>query len=651
MTTARHPLRVAMFVGCFPLVSETFILRQITGLMDLGHEVDIFSQLSPQGTGPVHPDVFEYELFERTMYLDTDVPPESGYWQMPVWPITGETWIPGAAESISNTERILRALPILRQCLDANPELLIQVLDPDQYGHGAVSLASLYHLGKLLKVPGKYDVIHAHFGPVANGIRFLKDLWKVPFVVSFHGYDFSTVPRQQGRTVYGRLFPAVDAVTVNSNHTRERLHELGCPQEKVHHLPMGLPLHEFPFATRTLEPGEEVRILTVARLVEIKGHEYSLRAFAKLRGKYPEVHYDIVGDGPLRPSLKALVRELGIESAVTLHGAQAGPVVRQLMSRAHLFLLGSVNVQGDQEGQGLVLQEAQATGLPVIATDHGAFPEGIIPGTSGFLVPERDVDALAERLCWLIDHREQWPEIGRQGRGHVEKNYDIRSLNRRLVALYSRLIERKLDVAVVRQFSFHASARYWEERYAQGGNSGAGSFGHLAVFKAEFLNAFVRANDIRSVIEFGCGDGNQLGLARYLKYTGIDVSDSAIRRCRTRYANDTTRQFLSLEEFQRREIPKHELSLSLDVIYHLMEDEVFTAHMGQLFAAATRFVVIYSSNFEAAYLSHIRHRRFTDWVELNEKNWVLKERVPNKYPFKHDDGNTSWSDFFIYEPA
>jgi colanic acid/amylovoran biosynthesis glycosyltransferase len=96
-------------------------------------------------------------------------------------------------------------------------------------------------------------------------------------------------------------------------------------------------------------------------------------------------------------------------------------------------------VQGDEEGQGLVLQEAQACGLPVIATNHGALPEGLVPGQSGFLVPERDVDALAARLNYLIEHPELWPIMGRLGREFVV-NYDIRKLNSLLIELYRETI-------------------------------------------------------------------------------------------------------------------------------------------------------------------------------------------------------------------
>jgi colanic acid/amylovoran biosynthesis glycosyltransferase len=179
-----------------------------------------------------------------------------------------------------------------------------------------------------------------------------------------------------------------------------------------------------------------VRLLTVARLVEIKGHEFALRAVARVRARHPEIRYDIVGDGPLRKKLEALVAELGLQDAVTFHGAREGAFVRELMKNAHLAVLASVSIEGDAEGQGLFLQEAQACGLPVVATQHGALPEGMLPGKSGFLVPERDVDALAQQLELLRANPDTWPEMGWRGRAFVEERYNIQQLNERLVELY-----------------------------------------------------------------------------------------------------------------------------------------------------------------------------------------------------------------------
>ncbi len=432
-------LRIAMFVGSFPVVSETFILRQITGLIDLGHEVDIYADTRVEAGAPVHPDVAKYDLLGRTTFMD--MPPETAPWELPVWPLTGRTWPPGSARAVRNSARLARALPKLTRCLVKAPRLTRQVLRRSEYGYQAASFSSLHRLFKLSRRSGGYDVLHAHFGPVGNSFRFARELWQAPLVVSFHGYDFSTVPRKQGADIYRRLFETADVFTVNSNYTRAQVERLGCPSAKIHKLPLGLDPVELRFHARVRQPGEPLRILTVGRLVEIKGHEYAIRAVAKMREKIPGVCYDIAGDGPLRRQLEALIGELKLETTVTLRGALDCASIQRLLEQAHLFVLASVSVEGDQEGQGLALQEAQAAGLPVIATRHGALPEGMLPGESGFLVPERDVEALAERLSYLAEHPAVWADLGRRGRSFVEAHYDVRKLSQQLNELYEVVIQ------------------------------------------------------------------------------------------------------------------------------------------------------------------------------------------------------------------
>jgi colanic acid/amylovoran biosynthesis glycosyltransferase len=433
-----RPLRIAMFVGSFPVVSETFIVRQITGLIDLGHEVDIYADTRAEAGAPIHPEIAKYRLLERTTFME--LPPETAPFEMPVWPITGRTWPPGSATSIHNSLRVARAVPKFFRCLWKAPRLACRVLDRQEFGYQAASLSSLLRLARLCRRPGQYDALHAHFGPVGNSFRFARELWDAPLIVSFHGYDFSTVPRKEGARVYQKLFATADAVTVNSDYARRQVESLGCPAARLHKLPVGLDPDAFPFRERALKSGEPVRILTVARLTEIKGHEFVVRAVAKLRELRGDVRYEIAGDGPLREELERLVAELGLRAAVTFHGACDSGEVQRLMAEAHLFVLASVSVAGDQEGQGLVLQEAQAAGLPVVATNHGALPEGLVADQSGFLVPERNVDALAERLDYLVRHPEFWPKMGRTGRKYVETHYDIRRLNSHLVQLYNQRI-------------------------------------------------------------------------------------------------------------------------------------------------------------------------------------------------------------------
>ncbi len=205
--------------------------------------------------------------------------------------------------------------------------------------------------------------------------------------------------------------------------------------------------------------------------------------------------------------------------------------------------------------------------------------------------------------------------------------------------------------AVEEPLPFHGSADYWERRYAVGDNSGAGSYGRLATFKANFLNRFVKEHGVASVIEFGSGDGAQLKLARYPKYTGVDVSTKAVELCRNQFASDKTKAFLHTSE-----VPADlaaDLTLSLDVVYHLVEDSVFEAYMGQLFRAARKYVIVYSSNMDQSWPNqHVRHRNFTKWVAANEPAWSLQSVMKNRYPYDpQDPERTSFADFHVFARA
>lgn len=195
-----------------------------------------------------------------------------------------------------------------------------------------------------------------------------------------------------------------------------------------------------------------------------------------------------------------------------------------------------------------------------------------------------------------------------------------------------------------------ASSQYWEQRYALGGTSGAGSYGRLAEFKAKTINDFVENYHVRTVIELGCGDGAQLELARYRSYTGIDVSATAISLCRTKFKHDPSKRFFLASGPGANEA-RADLAMSLDVIYHLVEDSVYDGYMTHLAAAAEKFICIYSSNVaKEAPAAHVRHRVFTDWMNKNAPEWKLILKVDN--PFPEDTSNpdhTSWADFYFYQ--
>ena len=199
------------------------------------------------------------------------------------------------------------------------------------------------------------------------------------------------------------------------------------------------------------------------------------------------------------------------------------------------------------------------------------------------------------------------------------------------------------------QLGFRDSAHFWERNYARGETSGSGSYGAAAEAKASFLNTLVRDRGVRNVVEFGCGDGNQLTLAEYPHYVGLDVSRTAIGLCKRRFAEDPTKSFFLYDGTcfaDRAGLFVADLAISLDVVYHLTEDAVFETYMSHLFAAAQRLIVVYSTNMVISGTApHVRHRHFTPWVEMNCPDWAPAGITRGPSP------ELARADFFVYERA
>jgi colanic acid/amylovoran biosynthesis glycosyltransferase len=413
-------MNIAFIINEFPTLSETFILNQITGLIDRGHKVDIYAQC-PGNTSKIHPEVLKYRLLERTYY---DVPVPHNLFK-----------------------RLLKAIWLVIINFHKSPFVILRSLNVFKYGRQALSLRLLYTVFPYIgRKP--YDIIHCHFGPNGlHGVR-LRELGAIKgkIVATFHGYDVNILPRLHGNSYYEKLFQEVDLCTINSDFIGQRIKSLGADAEKLVKLPVGVNTRKLAFTKRQPESDGEIVILSVGRLVEVKGIEYSIRAIAQIVLKFPNIQYQIAGDGPLREQLRDLSEQLGISEHVKLLGARTTEQVANLYNNAHIFILsGIVGQDGAEEGQGLVLLEAQAAELPVIASRVGGIPESVVDGESGFLVPERDVEALAEKLIYLIEHPEIWPEMGRAGRAYVEANYDINKLNDRLVDIYQELSDGKIS--------------------------------------------------------------------------------------------------------------------------------------------------------------------------------------------------------------
>jgi hypothetical protein len=202
---------------------------------------------------------------------------------------------------------------------------------------------------------------------------------------------------------------------------------------------------------------------------------------------------------------------------------------------------------------------------------------------------------------------------------------------------------------------FSGSDTFWEDRYRAGGDSGPGSYHRLAAFKAKVINDFIVEKNVGSAIEFGCGDGNNLSLVNYPKYIGLDVSPTSTRLCINKFQNDNSKSFYvynSLSFLDNHQLFRADMSLSLDVIYHLVEDEIYAKYMTDLFQSAQKYVIIYSWDESGTQDFHQKSRNFSKWVTENQPSFKLISRIENPYPFDASDPeNTSNAVFMMYELA
>jgi colanic acid/amylovoran biosynthesis glycosyltransferase len=189
-----------------------------------------------------------------------------------------------------------------------------------------------------------------------------------------------------------------------------------------------------------------VRVITTARLIEKKGIQYAIRAVALAAKVHENIKYLIVGDGPMKSELHQLIHRLHLDPIVELVGQKDQRELIEILKASDIFIAPSITAEdGDEDAPVNTLKEAMAIGLPVIGTRHGGIPETVQDNLTGFLVPERDEKAIADKLLYLLEHPRRWSEMARAGRAYVERHYNLRTLNDQLVEIYRDVLARAGD--------------------------------------------------------------------------------------------------------------------------------------------------------------------------------------------------------------
>jgi colanic acid/amylovoran biosynthesis glycosyltransferase len=379
-------MRLLYIVNIFPRLSETFVLDQITYLLDRGYEVSILSFWKPENLDPpdnlIHEDVYRYHLLEHVYYFSDVI---------------------GTIEDLYR----FRLEPVLANVLNHT------------------------------------DLIIAHFANTPTQIaERLSAFSGVPYIFVAHARDiFVDVDIATLRLRVDRAAKVIVPTEFNKQYLLNLLK--GSYEAKIQVIHYGIDLARFAPEPRRRQQKEPIVVLSVGRLVEKKGIGDAVRAFALVQSRHQHAIVRIVGDGPLKSEIAHLLDDLGLQSRVQLLGYESHLAVKKELQQADVFVLPSCTAQdGDREGLPVAILEASAMCLPVVSTFHTGIPEGVIQGKTGFLVAERDITCLAQKLELLLCDERLRAAMGVAGRQHVASYYNLNIIMNELMILIHEVVAR-----------------------------------------------------------------------------------------------------------------------------------------------------------------------------------------------------------------
>jgi len=379
------PLRILFVTSSFPRFDQQFILNQICGIIDRGH--DVYIAATRPAKESIMPEIVnQYNLLDKTLFFGN-----------------------------KNFLKLLQRHRFMPMHSVAIPPL------------------------------DTFDIICSQFGDIgARVVQFKKELdynktIKAKLVTCFRGRDTSEA-LQTDPNLYNELSKEGDLFLPVCTFFKNILEDIGFPPEKTKVLYSAINCDKFAFKSRKVKNGTTIELISVSRLVEKKGIEYTIRAVAEVVKIDPKIHYTIVGEGPIREQLQSLINSLRMQKYITMVGAQPNEKIPALLYRSHIFVLSSITAQdGDTEGIANALKEAMATGMPVLSTKTAGNAELVEDGISGFLVNEKDVHALAAKIRYFIRNPTMIGQMGRAGRQVVQERFHTPRIIDQFIAMLEEL--------------------------------------------------------------------------------------------------------------------------------------------------------------------------------------------------------------------
>ena len=411
--TSREKKKLLFRIWTFPGYCETFLISQIVIAIKCGYEVKILTENLDNLKKGLHKETIEeYKIREKIIEENYNIP-------------------------ASRFKRFIKIVELFLINLLTYPKFYKFL----KYVEGPL-IKKIFQF-QFLKKFDDFDIIHVQYGTNVKPFDVLKEIGVIQskLVISFHGHDlyFPINGRIPNNGYYERTFKYADLLVANTNYLKHLLIKLGAPEKKIRTIPVSVDT-EFFFPENKESKNETFSLITVGRLEIFKGQDFGIECISRLIEEGYDINYLLIGDGTQKEVLKKLITEKGLENNITLAGRKNQEEIRQYLQEQDVFLMTSVtDPDYGVESQGLVTAEAQACGLPVVAFDSGGVKYTIADGETGFIVPEKDVEAMAFKLKKMLNDKLLRNNMSQNAIEFIAKNYSKHSIQAKWKEVYNSL--------------------------------------------------------------------------------------------------------------------------------------------------------------------------------------------------------------------